>query len=424
MMFSPKQRENWRHTISDHHRWNVSTGATRAGKTHIDYYKIPYRIRAAGPEGLIFLLGNTEATLERNILAPMRDIYGKGYVGHVSRNRLRLFGREVWALGADKASTVKRIQGSSLAYCYGDEVTTWSEPVFTMLKSRLDRPGACFDGTANPDNPKHWFKRFIDSDADVYAMRWRIDDNPFNDPEFVRNLKNEYKGTVYYDRFIEGLWAAAEGVIYRRFADDPGAFIIRSVPMVPINNGFYPDLAIVTIGVDFGGTKSAQAFQCTGISRDFRRVYTLDEFYTKDPIIPEQLCARFVDFVRQQIARGYRITEIRADSAEPVLIRGLQAALLKAGIALPVRPAIKSAINDRIRFYTLLMGAGAYKVMAHCGHTIDALSTAVWDPKSVGDKRLDDGTYNIDTLDAQEYSTEPMQKQILKILMLGGNKAA
>ena len=55
-----------------------------------------------------------------------------------------------------------------------------------------------------------------------------IDDNPFLDSAFVENLKREYAGTVYYDRYINGLWVAAEGSIYRTFADDPERFIITT----------------------------------------------------------------------------------------------------------------------------------------------------------------------------------------------------
>ena len=39
-----------------------------------------------------------------------------------------------------------------------------------MLKSRLDKPYSCFDGACNPENPTHWLKEFIDSDADIYLQ--------------------------------------------------------------------------------------------------------------------------------------------------------------------------------------------------------------------------------------------------------------
>jgi hypothetical protein len=101
--FSPKQKEVWRNTINRHHRWNISYGAVRSGKTYLDYFKIPYRIRNAGHDGLILLLGNTKGTLERNILDPLRELWTPLLVGHIgSNNKVQLFGRECYALGADK----------------------------------------------------------------------------------------------------------------------------------------------------------------------------------------------------------------------------------------------------------------------------------------------------------------------------------
>ena len=103
-IFTEKQKEVWQNTVENYHRWNISFGATRSGKTFLDYYRIPYRIRHA-PEGLIVLLGNTQVTLERNILEPMRRIWGSELVGAASNTgKLTLFGRSCYAVGADKVT--------------------------------------------------------------------------------------------------------------------------------------------------------------------------------------------------------------------------------------------------------------------------------------------------------------------------------
>ena len=53
------------------------------------------------------------------------------------------------------------------------------------------------------------------------------------------------------------------------------------------------------------------------------------------------------------------------------------------------------------------MGANRFKIMEHCEKTIDAYASAVYDSKKVTeDVRLDNGTSNIDTLDATEYAYE------------------
>lgn len=397
MPFSAKQQE---YLLNATHRWNIKTGATRSGKTYLDYTVIPKRIINCQDRGLILLLGNTKSTLERNILLPMRRLWTEGLVGYISSdNTVQLFGKRCYALGADKINQVSKIQGSGIEYCYGDEITTWHEDIFTMLKSRLDQPTSCFDGTCNPDNPHHWFKKFLDGEADIYQQAYTIDDNPFLDPLFVTNLKKEYGGTVYYDRFILGLWAAAEGVIYRQFADRPKEFIIDDIPA--------EDISFASIGVDFGGNGSATAFSCTGFTKGMQQMVTLEEYYRKEIISPSQLERDFIDFVL--ICRDkYKVYEAFCDSAEQTLIAGLRSATIREGLAIDIRNAKKGPINGRIRFFSRMMSSGRYKILRRCRRTIEALASAVWDARSVSeDRRLDDGNYNIDSLDAAEYSVEP-----------------
>ena len=390
--------------MEDFHRWNISLGATRSGKTYLDYFRIPYRIRNA-PDGLIVLLGNTQGTLERNILEPMRNIWGGGLVGSVSSTgKVSLFGRNCYALGADKVTQVSKLQGAGIAYCYGDEITTWAEPVFQMLKSRLDKKGACFDGTCNPDTPGHWFHKFLQSDADIYQMRFTIDDNEFLTAEFVEALKKEYFGTVYYDRFINGLWKAAEGAIYRTFADDPERFIIDSPP---------DELIYCTAGLDFGGNGSAHALNLTGITKNYGCVVTLDEWYSKAELTPPQLEDAVCTFLENALKK-YRVTDLYCDSAEQVLIRGIKRALAQRKIPVNIRNARKGPIRDRIRFYCSLFGSDRYRIMRNCVHTIEAFTDAVWAAEGVSDSRLDNGSVNIDSLDAQEYSTEFIMKDFIE----------
>ena len=197
---STMQKEYWNNA---NHRWNVKTGATGSGKTYLDFYLIPKRIRATTGKGLIVLLGNTKSTLNRNILDPMREIYGDRAISEVNNENVAyLFGKKVYCLGADKINQVSKIQGATIEYAYGDEVTTWHREVFEMLKSRLRCENSLFDGTCNPDGPKHWFKVFLDSDADIFQQKYTIDDNPFLPRKFVEELKKEYEGILYINAQI------------------------------------------------------------------------------------------------------------------------------------------------------------------------------------------------------------------------------
>lgn len=365
----------------------------------MDYFLIPRRLLAVkGEEGLNVILGNTRETIRRNILLPMQNLFGADYIGNLrADNSCFMFGEQVFCLGADNVAHVDRLRGSSIKYCYGDEMTTWNQDVFDMLKSRLDKPYSRFDGACNPENPRHWFKTFLDSDADIYQQAYTIDDNPYLDPAFVENLKKEYAGTVLYDRYIRGLWVAAEGAIYRLFADNPERFIVDDIPAQTIRR--------TVIGVDFGGGTSAHAFCCMGYTTGGALV-VLDEYRQGAALTPEKLAQDFVDFLRRCRAR-WIVTDVYCDSAEQTLINGLRAACAASGVGANIANALKRPINDRIRATCILMGAGRFFVARNCRETIDALKGALWDGKYVTeDVRLDDGTTNIDSLDAMEYSFE------------------
>ena len=395
-MISAKQRE---YLERCDHRWNLKVGATGSGKSWLDYaVVIPKRLMALKGQGTAVIIGNTSATVERNILDPMRQIWGEKLVGRLvtASNSARLFGKKVYILGADKQTSVTKLQGLTIEYAYGDEMTTWAQPVFEMLKSRLRCEHSYFDGTANPDSANHYLKKFIDSDADVYCQTSTIDDNPFLPEEFVQNLKREYAGTVYYKRFILGLWAAAEGACYPLFAADSNRYIIDQAPPI----------MYATIGVDFGGGTSGHAFQCVGFGYNYKTMTVLEEYYNHDALDPATLESEFVAFVRL-CRQKYLVTDVYCDSAEQTLINGLRKAAGAAGVGVGISNAQKKPINDRIRAACMLMGSDRFRVMRHCTVTIKAYEDAVYDPKAlVSDVRLDNGTSNIDTLDATEYAYE------------------
>lgn len=394
------------------HRWNVKTGATRSGKTYLDCaVTIPKRICAARDEGLCVMLGNTLGTLERNVLEPMRALWGPELVGVVrtsaSGNIVQLFGRKVYVLGADNKKHIARIQGAAFEYAYGDEITTWDEGVFQMLKSRLSCPHSHFDGTCNPDNPQHWFKQFLDSDADIYCQAYTIDDNPTLPPEFVAQLKKEYAGTVYYNRFILGQWAAAGGIIYRPFADSIAAGDGRF--LWPADKPCRPWR--IHIGVDFGGNGSRHAFVAAGILPYYAGVVGLASARI-DPKDQDAdfLAAQLIDFCTAVFARYGEIHYIFCDSAEQTLINHIRTRLRASHLswlADRVQNSAKIQIIDRIRLTSILMGGGRFWYLPEAATLRDALASALWSQKHPGvDERLDDGTTDIDTLDAFEYTIE------------------
>lgn len=406
MALSTKQKE---YLKKCNRRWNIKIGATGSGKSWLDYaVVIPKRIMALRGQGAAVLLGNTQGTLSRNILDPMREIWGETLVGTISSdNTINLFGRRVHVLGADNRKHVARLQGMTIEYAYGDEMTTWNENVFQMLKSRLRCEHSFFDGTANPENPQHFLKKFLDSDADVFCQTSTIDDNPFLPAQVVADLKKEYAGTVYYNRFILGQWAAAEGVIYRLFADSHASGDNRF--LWPADK----ELRIwrVHIGVDFGGNGSKHSFVATAVLPGHAGVVALIsqrvEPYGTDA---DYLGNAFMLFAETVFAKYGEIHAVYCDSAEQVLIQHIRSTVRRSRLpwlADRIHNSKKIEINDRIRLTSILMGGGRFFYMPEANTLKEALCAALWSDKRAGeDLRLDDGTTDIDTLDAFEYTIE------------------
>lgn len=210
--------------MEEHHRWYIAIGAVRSGKSHgAVQYVIPHELRERrGKKGLNVILGATRDNVERNVLAPMREIWGKKYVGELkgSSPTVTLFGEKVYIFGAETKQAVSKLRGSEIKFCYCDELCDINEETFNLLKSRLSLDYSVCHGAANPSTPTHFVKRFLDSaeeGVDIYCQKYTIYDNPFLPEAYVRGLEIEYQGTVYYDRYILGLWTKAEGLIYPNY---------------------------------------------------------------------------------------------------------------------------------------------------------------------------------------------------------------
>ena len=421
MIISEKQKEFIRNAT---HRYNLKIGARRCGKTYLDnLWTIPNRIiERKGLDGLNVIFGVSKGTIERNVLQPLRQIYGKGLVGTInSQNIAYLFGEEVYCLGCEKANQVSKIQGTSIKYAYGDEVAKWCQDVFIMIQGSLDKPYSCFDGALNPESETHWLKvDFLDKieekGLDVYTQYYTIFDNPFLSKTFVDNLCKEYEGTVFYDRLILGKWCNAEGLIYRKFANNPERYAIKYKCWK--ENGMWKDnlpKGETIVGIDYGGTKSGQAFVCTRISDDYTKVITLASRRITKELDAKELLKEQIDFMEYCRTKYHcEIDYVFPDNEETVHIRTLRNAVEELGWKTIVRGCIKEAINDRIDCEQKMLSFDIfYYIEGECDTLVKAMKTARWDDKKLEDTRLDDFSTDIDSMDAFEYSFERRMKRII-----------
>ena len=410
MIITEKQKEFIRNAT---HRYNLKIGARRCGKTYLDIlFTIPNRLlERKGLDGLNVIFGVSKGTIERNVLQPLREIYGKDLVGFInSQNIAVLFEQEVYCLGTEKISQVSKIQGTSIKYAYGDEMAKWNKEVFIMIQASLDKPYSCLDGALNPENKNHWLKKdFLDviekKGLDVYTQYYTIFDNPFLPKDFVENLCKEYQGTVYYNRLILGQWCDAEGLIFQQIANDYKRYITEEVQL----NSF------ISIGIDWGGNKSKHSITATKISRDFSSVQVLKASTMKATgTNTKQVFRWIINFIKEIQDKYGTVSFIFADSAEQVLNNSLNGELRVNKINLIVQDSLKIEIKNRIELWNRLLNLDKMSFIENqCQSLIEALQTALYDEKAKDDRWIDDGeTSDIDSLDSFNYSFELWAEEI------------
>lgn len=417
-MISPKQAKILAFPYSKYDAL-ICDGAVRSGKTSIMMWAFVRWAMENFSDQRFGVCGRTVDSCTKNIIVPFTamSLAKERYIIRWRRgdkvmevrrgavtNYFEVFG------GKDEASYTL-IQGRTLAGVLLDEVVLMPRSFVEQALARCSVDGAKLWFSCNPGSPHHWFyQEWIKRSRERNALylHFEMTDNPGLSKRTLERYENMYAG-IFYDRYVRGLWVAAEGIVYKDFANDTEKYLIGDPLEWAKQNG--TSFSIISIGVDFGGTKSATKFQTTGITKDFRVVALEEEYIKNEEIDPDALNRRFATFC-QLITSKYGYSQTRADSAETVLIRGLDHTAQKLRLGTQVKNALKMQITDRIRLVVLLMKQGRFKVSRNCPHLIDALQSAIYDPDKFEDERLDDGTSDIDSLDAFEYSIEPYYKDL------------
>ena len=396
----------------------IADGSIRSGKTIAMICGFLLWSQEMFSGQAFILAGKTMGALKKNVVKPMLQIleawgWPYTYIRAGSDAHIEIGNNVYYLYGANTEASQDALQGLTAAGAYADEAALFPQSFIDQMIGRCSVAGAKIWMNCNPESPHNYIKaEFIDKakEKKVYRLHFEMDDNLTLSPAVKQRYKRAWpSGSVFYKRFILGLWVAADGLIYQQFADHVQDYLV-SVGWLDDHEVMY-----AVIGVDFGGTKSAHSFTLTGFTKGFKQVVVLDEWYCKKRINPRQLQEAFIDFVKRAQSR-FKVYEAYCDSAEQTLISGLEMACIQEHIGIDIKNAVKGPINDRIAFYNSLIAQGRWKVMAHCRHIIGAFEQAVYDDtKKNQDVRLDDGQMNVDSLDSTEYSTESVQDDILYI---------
>lgn len=408
--------------------YNIAEGAIRAGKTVDNVFAFCTELETT-PDKIHLASASTGPTAKLNIgdcngmgiEAQFRGrcTWGKYKGNECMRIQTKTGMKVVIFAGAGKADSFKRIRGNSYGMWIATEINLHHDD---FIKEAFNRTAAAkirkFFWDLNPSNPAaEIYTKYIDLYRDNHAkgmmpggcnyQKFLLTDNATIPQQRVDEIIAQYvPGTVWYRRDILGERCVAEGAIYSPWCDAPEKFIKKVERS---------DIVQSIIGVDYGGNGSASAFVCIGILKGYRGVAVLREYYHKGVVIPTDQEQAFVEFVKG-CQKDYGALQAYCDSAEQTLIAGFRSATIKAGVYIDIQNARKGEIIDRIRFTLRLMGRGAFFVDPSCTHVQEALTSAVYDPKFITkDKRLDDGSTNIDSLDAMEYACEPVMDAIISV---------
>ncbi|MDO5125347.1 MAG: PBSX family phage terminase large subunit [Ruminococcus sp.] len=330
--------------------------------------------------------------------------------------------------GAMLASSYKSIRGNSYGMWIATEINLHHK---SFVQEAFNRSIAAVKRKIwwdlNPDNPKSWiYTEYIDKYQQDTASgkflggynyeHFTIDDNINITDERKAEVKSQYDPTsIWYKRDILGLRIRAEGIIFQDFANNTDKYIIDSINESEITS--------IQVGIDFGGNKSKTTFVAVGFVQGFKNLVVLDDEKiegTKGEVDPVVIYKRFISFIRRLYNR-YNPLLIKyawADNEAQTLINGLRNACRRAKLFINIMDCYKAPVNDRISTLALLMAQGRFSVLRQCKNVIGSLSEQIWDPRhETEDVRLDDGTCDIDTADALEYS---FSKFIKAIVAVGG----
>lgn len=358
----------------------IADGAIRSGKTvSMSLSFVVWGMESFSGENFI-MAGKTISSFQRNVLTNLKTMLrSRGYRIHhhlsgetpnmleVSRkgrtNYFYIFG------GKDEGSQ-DLVQGITAAGAFFDEVALMPESFVNQATGRCSVGGSKFWFNCNPAGPMHWFKaRWIDkaSEKGLLYLHFTMDDNLSLDEAVKARYRDMYSG-VFFLRYIKGLWAVAEGLIYTMFTDDN-----------IYGDGTRPKgleyLGMRTIALDYGTSNPCVYLDIyddgttVWVDREYRwdsraeqAGQKTDSQYGDDMAVfmgdnPEFMCGIIAD----PSAASF-ITELR-------------------GRGYAVRPA-DNEVLDGIREVSTLFHTGRLKVHERCAGLIMELRSYAWDEKA------------------------------------------
>ena len=379
MPLSPKQIQSFQEAT---HRFNIWVGAVRSGKTFASILKLIDLLKN-GPPGNCMIIGVNRDTIQRNVLLELFKFLGVTPPG-TKTTECKIYGRNVYFVGAHDEGSVRRIQGATLAFAYVDEATCIPAPFWRMLLSRLSVKGAQLWASCNPEGPSHYIKKeYLDRAHELDLVSWHfvLDDNPSLDESYKENLKKEYTGS-WFRRFILGEWALAHGAIFSEWDQDN------------VFDNDYPEPTYWLASCDYGTTNPTACHLAAITPNKWPQIRIEDEYYYDSmksgrAKTDAELAADIKEFI------GWR--PIRAIYVDPA------AASFKLELRNNDMPVL-DANNDVLLGIKIMSKFIANKNLVcrrKCKNFIEQVQNYAWDPKAADrgeDKPIKKDDHGVDSV--------------------------
>lgn len=401
-------------------------GAVSAGKTVASLLAFLMALRRAPAGELVVIIGKTLNSIEDNVINTLQNpaVFGElaAHTLHTrGANYAIILGRRVELIGANNKSAEERIRGATYALAYVDEATLLPPNFWAMLLTRLRVPGARLLATTNPGSRNHWLKVGYMDRADAVNMisfHLTMRDNPSLSAEYVRDMEATYADRTLHDRFIRGLWTAAEGAVYADFDDRVKPISDHTASVIDWHET--PPLAdVLSIGLDWGTTNASAGLllgltaERTDDGKPRPRLILLDEWRydsreTGIRLTPDPQAAKFGEWYHGK--RGFQ----QAHTPTPITQAGPRTIVVD-----PAAPAFRTALtnagfrnqpaaNDVLRgigTVANLISSRHLLTTTRCPGLLTEITEYVWDQKKSDEDGIDyPVTVNDHSLDAMRYA--------------------
>ena len=201
----------------------LAVGAIRSGKTFVAvwaYFLYTQKLKQGYTH---LLLGRKSRTIEEEVLPTMRFFahLAKKKFDYRYNDQVLVIGRQRYLIASGNDEKSKdRFVGMTAHSALLDEVTLMPEGFVEMAIARCSFGASKIWLCANPQGPGNFIKKdYMDKGLIDVVVGFLLTDNPSLEQEVIDRYKRLYSG-VFAARYLEGLWAAASGLIWPTWHKD------------------------------------------------------------------------------------------------------------------------------------------------------------------------------------------------------------